>query len=209
MLERRGVISGYEGSKPRQVLITEADVSRVLDDGGGGVPVSPVATFAATRDELRRRGGPRSWPLRTLSQRAIAALRASRLPGRLMADIGSLLRETRIRNKIDITTVEEATKIRAKYLRALENEEWVVLPGPTYVKTFLRTYAQFLGLDPHLLVDEYSARFEEPEELEVAAFARRAARCRSGRAAWAHRARGIGAALAVLGVHRVPASCWG
>ena len=47
-----------------------------------------------------------------------------------MADIGSLLRETRIRNKIDITTVEEATKIRAKYLRALENEEWVVLPGP-------------------------------------------------------------------------------
>ena len=90
-----------------------------------------------------------------------------------MAEIGSLLRETRIRNKIDITTVEEATKIRAKYLRALENEEWVVLPGPTYVKTFLRTYAQFLGLDPHLLVDEYSARFEEPEDLEVAAFARR------------------------------------
>jgi hypothetical protein len=88
-----------------------------------------------------------------------------------MADIGSLLRETRIRNKIDITTVEEATKIRAKYLRALENEEWILLPGPTYVKTFLRTYAQFLGLDPHLLVEEYSARFEEPEELDVAAFA--------------------------------------
>lgn len=87
-----------------------------------------------------------------------------------MADIGSLLRETRIRNKIDITTVEDATKIRAKYLRALENEEWILLPGPTYVKTFLRTYAQFLGLDPHLLVEEYSARFEEPEELEVAAF---------------------------------------
>jgi cytoskeleton protein RodZ len=87
-----------------------------------------------------------------------------------MADIGSLLRETRIRNKIDITTVEDATKIRAKYLRALENEEWGLLPGPTYVKTFLRTYAQFLGLDPHLLVEEYSARFEEPEELEVAAF---------------------------------------
>jgi cytoskeleton protein RodZ len=90
-----------------------------------------------------------------------------------MADIGSLLRETRIRNKIDITTVEDATKIRAKYLRALENEEWSVLPGPTYVKTFLRTYAQFLGLDPHLLVEEYSARFEEPEELDVAAFTRK------------------------------------
>jgi cytoskeleton protein RodZ len=89
-----------------------------------------------------------------------------------MADIGSTLRETRIRNKIDITTVETATKIRAKYLRALENEEWGVLPGPTYVKTFLRTYAQYLGLDAHMLVDEYTTRFEEPEELELPAFSR-------------------------------------
>jgi hypothetical protein len=89
-----------------------------------------------------------------------------------MAEIGSTLRETRIRKKIDITTVESATKIRAKYLRAIENEEWSVLPGPTYVKTFLRTYAQFLGLDAHLLVDEYAARFEEPEELELPAFSR-------------------------------------
>ncbi len=89
-----------------------------------------------------------------------------------MAEIGSTLRETRIRKKIDITTVESATKIRAKYLRAIENEEWSVLPGPTYVKTFLRTYAQFLGLDAHLLVDEYAARFEEPEDLELPAFSR-------------------------------------
>src|SRR5438128_5915048 len=89
-----------------------------------------------------------------------------------MAEIGSTLRETRIRKKIDITTVEDATKIRAKYLRAIENEEWNVIPGPTYVKTFLRTYAQYLGLDPHLLVEEYSARFEEPEELELPAFSR-------------------------------------
>jgi cytoskeleton protein RodZ len=89
-----------------------------------------------------------------------------------MAEIGSTLRETRIRKKIDITTVEAATKIRAKYLRAIENEEWSVLPGPTYVKTFLRTYAQYLGLDAHLLVDEFAARFEEPEDLELPAFSR-------------------------------------
>jgi hypothetical protein len=116
-----------------------------------------------------------------------------------MADIGSLLRETRIRNKIDITTVEEATKIRAKYLRALENEEWILLPGPTYVKTFLRTYAQFLGLDPHLLVEEYSARFEEPEELEVPAFARKRRLPERPQRARAPR-RGIGLALFVLGI---------
>jgi hypothetical protein len=91
-----------------------------------------------------------------------------------MAEIGTTLRETRIRDKIDITTVEEATKIRAKYLRALENEEWGVLPGPAYVKSFLRTYAEFLGIDAHMLVEEYRARFERPEQLEVPAFTRNA-----------------------------------
>jgi cytoskeletal protein RodZ len=88
-----------------------------------------------------------------------------------MADIGSTLRETRIRDKIDITVVEQATKIRAKYLRALENEEWGVLPGPTFVKSFLRTYAEFLGLDAHMLVEEYRARYEQPDDLELPAFA--------------------------------------
>jgi len=43
MLERRGVISGYEGSKPRQVLITEADLSRVLSGGGAAEPVGVEA----------------------------------------------------------------------------------------------------------------------------------------------------------------------
>ena len=84
-----------------------------------------------------------------------------------MADIGSTLRETRIRNKIDIGTVEEATKIRAKYLRALESEEWELLPGPTFVKTFLRTYAEYLGLDARLLVEEYKQRYERPAGMDI------------------------------------------
>ena len=51
MLERRGVISGYEGSKPRQVLIGEADVSRVLDErGGGGAPVATLPPGDAPLD---------------------------------------------------------------------------------------------------------------------------------------------------------------
>ena len=64
-----------------------------------------------------------------------------------MADIGTTLREARMRARIDITEVETRTKIRAKYLRAIENEEWDLLPGPVYVKSFLRTYGDFLGLD--------------------------------------------------------------
>ena len=80
-----------------------------------------------------------------------------------MPEIGDQLRETRMRSRIDITEVEAATKIRAKYLRALENEEWDLLPGPTFVKTFLRTYADYLGLDARMLVEEYRQRYERPE----------------------------------------------
>jgi cytoskeleton protein RodZ len=89
-----------------------------------------------------------------------------------MPEIGQTLRETRMRNRIDITEVEAGTKIRAKYLRALENEEWDLLPGPTFVKTFLRSYADYLGLDSRLLVEEYKQRFERPSTMELTPFAR-------------------------------------
>src|SRR6478609_7108350 len=81
-----------------------------------------------------------------------------------MPEIGETLRETRMRRRIDMTEVEAATKIRAKYLRALENEEWDLLPGPTFVRSFLRTYAQALGLDDKAIVDEYRLRYETPSE---------------------------------------------
>jgi cytoskeleton protein RodZ len=74
--------------------------------------------------------------------------------------IGEVLKRARTRQKVDIQTVEERTKIRTKYLRALENEEWEVLPGHPYAKGFLRTYAQFLGLDGDALVDEYRRTVE-------------------------------------------------
>jgi cytoskeletal protein RodZ len=89
-----------------------------------------------------------------------------------MPEIGETLRETRMRRRIDMTEVEAATKIRAKYLRALENEEWDLLPGPTFVKTFLRTYAEYLDLDPRLLVEEYRQRFERPTTQDLTPFRR-------------------------------------
>ena len=89
-----------------------------------------------------------------------------------MPEIGQTLRETRMRNRMDITEVEAGTKIRAKYLRALENEEWDLLPGPTFVKTFLRSYADYLGLDSRQLVEEYKQRFERPSTMELTPFAR-------------------------------------
>ena len=87
-----------------------------------------------------------------------------------MPEIGDQLRETRMRQRIDITEVEAATKIRAKYLRALENEEWDLLPGPTFVKTFLRTYADYLGLDARNLVEQYRSRYERTSASELTPF---------------------------------------
>jgi cytoskeleton protein RodZ len=84
-----------------------------------------------------------------------------------MPSIGETLREARMRQRLDIADVEQRTKIRAKYLRALENEEFGMLPGPTFVKTFMRTYAETLGLDPHVLVEEYRATHEGQDELEL------------------------------------------
>jgi cytoskeleton protein RodZ len=84
-----------------------------------------------------------------------------------MAEIGTTLREARMRAGIDVTEVEARTKIRAKYLRAIENEEWGLLPGPVYVKSFLRTYGDFLGLDSRMLVDEYKRQYERPSDHEM------------------------------------------
>jgi cytoskeleton protein RodZ len=84
-----------------------------------------------------------------------------------MPDIGASLREERMRSRTDITEIEAQTKIRAKYLRALENEEWDLLPGPTYVKTFLRTYADALGLDGRMLVEEYKLRHERLSDVDL------------------------------------------
>src|SRR4051794_3338479 len=90
--------------------------------------------------------------------------------------IGDTLREARMRQKIDITEIEAKTKIRAKYLRALENEEFDLLPGPTYAKTFLRSYAKAVGLDAHRLVEEYRAQYEPRDEGDLPPLAAQAGR---------------------------------
>ncbi|TML73142.1 MAG: helix-turn-helix domain-containing protein [Actinobacteria bacterium] len=76
-----------------------------------------------------------------------------------MFEIGSSLREARLRQGLDFPELEQATKIRGKYLRALEDEQFDVLPAQTYVKGFLRNYAEYLGLDGQLYVDEYNSRY--------------------------------------------------
>jgi len=79
-------------------------------------------------------------------------------------EIGNSLREARLRQGLDFPELEQGTKIRGKYLRALEDEQFDVLPAQTYVKGFLRSYAEYLGLDGQLYVDEYNSRFVVGEE---------------------------------------------
>ena len=81
-----------------------------------------------------------------------------------MFDIGSSLREARTRQGLDLNEMEFRTKVRAKYLRALEAEQFDQLPGHTYIKGFLRTYADSLGMDGQLYVDEYNSRYVSGDE---------------------------------------------
>jgi cytoskeletal protein RodZ len=83
-----------------------------------------------------------------------------------MFELGNNLREARRGRHIDLVMAEQDTKIRSKYLAALETEDFDVLPGPVFVRGFLRTYSRYLGLDPQLFVDEYNARFGRFEEAE-------------------------------------------
>ena len=80
-----------------------------------------------------------------------------------MFEIGYSLRSARERQGIGLPEAELATKIRAKYIRALEEEDFDALPADTYARGFLRTYADYLGLDGDIYVDEYASRFHNSE----------------------------------------------
>jgi hypothetical protein len=74
-------------------------------------------------------------------------------------EIGNSLREARERQGLGYPEIELATKIRSKYIRALEEEDFTAIPGDAYIRGFLRTYAEYLGLDGDVYVDEYASRF--------------------------------------------------
>ena len=113
-----------------------------------------------------------------------------------MFDIGTTLRDARTRQDLDFPELEELTKIRPKYLRALEDERFDILPAPTYVKGFLRSYAEALGLDGQPFVDEYNSRFAAVGDEDVVIRTRRVPTQRADRGARESRI----AVLALLGI---------
>lgn len=101
---------------------------------------------------------------------------------RRVFEIGNSLREARLRRQIEFAEAEHGTKIRGKYLRALEDERFELLPSHTYVKGFLRSYAEYLGLDGQIYVDEYNSRYVVGEEDGVVRAPRRVPAARARRA---------------------------
>lgn len=86
--------------------------------------------------------------------------------------VGAKLREARNRRGIELAEVEAATKIQVRFLQALEDEEWDLLPGAFYARSFLRAYAAHLGLDVARLAEEYeqargSIGSPEPSPIEL------------------------------------------
>lgn len=72
-----------------------------------------------------------------------------------MGDLGDLLRNAREKKSLSLERVEADTRIRYKFLLALENEDYGALPAPAYVRGFLKTYAAYLGLDPQQVLALY------------------------------------------------------
>jgi cytoskeleton protein RodZ len=80
-----------------------------------------------------------------------------------MPQIGSTLRAARTARGLELAQIEAETKIGVRYLTALEDERFDVLPAPAYARAFLRTYARYLGLEPQRLVDALNERLPDEE----------------------------------------------
>src|SRR6476660_7593575 len=115
-----------------------------------------------------------------------------------MFEIGSSLRAARMRQELELSQAEHDTRIRAKYLRALEDERFDVLPGAAYTKGFLRTYADYLGLDAQPFIDEYNTRFASEEEEAPPAQLRIRHRRRFALAPWLLVVAALAASIAAL-----------
>jgi cytoskeleton protein RodZ len=86
-----------------------------------------------------------------------------------MFALGPSLREARLKRGLELDAVQKALRIRRRYLEALESERFELVPGEVYARGFLREYAEFLGLDGSLYVDEYNARFAHDDEVPITA----------------------------------------
>jgi hypothetical protein len=77
--------------------------------------------------------------------------------------VGQVLQDARTRRGLDLNEAERVTKIRLKFLRAIEEDRWAALPERVYARSFLSTYARYLDVDDEPLLEEYERTGEVPD----------------------------------------------
>ena len=108
-----------------------------------------------------------------------------------MGELGNKFKEQRESLGLTLREVEESTKIRKKYLQALENENFDVIPGRTYTKGFIKNYARFLGLDAKEFIEQFEAEFVYPQDEDIHAPLSHGAGGRRGRRTFSRIAIGL------------------
>lgn len=85
-----------------------------------------------------------------------------------MNELGDILKNARLKKGMTLDDLQEVTKIRTKYLKAIEDGNFEVMPALVYAKGFIKSYAEAVGIDPNELLKKYSYLFEEKKDKEEA-----------------------------------------
>ncbi|MCL5292251.1 MAG: helix-turn-helix domain-containing protein, partial [Actinobacteria bacterium] len=76
--------------------------------------------------------------------------------------VGMILADVRRRRGLTVSDVERATKIRARFILAIEEDRFGAISGDVYARGFIKTYAEHLGLDPQPLIEQYTREYDHP-----------------------------------------------
>lgn len=90
-----------------------------------------------------------------------------------MESLGNFLKKEREKKGYSLEEAQEETKIQVRYLKALEEEKFEILPGEVFTKGFLRSYADFLGLSSEEIMRKYQELKGEKQEEENKALERK------------------------------------
>lgn len=81
-----------------------------------------------------------------------------------MQTVGQVLKQARLKKKISLDEVSSVTRIKKRYLLALENGEYKKLPGTAYIKGFIKNYGEYVGLTPDRLWALFRREFDESQD---------------------------------------------
>lgn len=84
-----------------------------------------------------------------------------------MKTVGEILKKVRIEKRLTFEDIETTTRIRKKFLIALEENDWDKLPSLPYIKGFIKSYSSFLGLKPDEMVAIFRRHFQEQEKTRL------------------------------------------